>query len=144
MLTTIDVKFIFNCLFIGKFRSKRVLQDCKYSLGQFVKCRLWVEFLSALYCQVLNKKDLSSCVHVLYKTSHWKVSLRSRAVDVKEMYQKTCCKCIAVVLLVSPMYFDVLVAVVVMVALLKARPTLPYQNISSSFHFDDCLTVRQL
>ena len=31
MLTSIHVKFIFNCLFIGKFRRKRVVQFCKYS-----------------------------------------------------------------------------------------------------------------
>ena len=37
MLTSIDVKFIFNCLFIGKFRSKRVLQDCKHSSNS--RCR---------------------------------------------------------------------------------------------------------
>ena len=33
-----------------------------------------------------RKENLSSYVHVLHKTSHWEVSRRSRAVDVKEMY----------------------------------------------------------
>ena len=33
-----------------------------------------------------RKENLSSYVHVLYKTSHWEVSRRGRAVDVKEMY----------------------------------------------------------
>ena len=31
MLISIDVKIIFNCLFIGKFRRYRVVEDCKYS-----------------------------------------------------------------------------------------------------------------
>ena len=38
MLTSIDVKFIFNCLFIGKFRRKRVVQFCKYSPSS--RCKL--------------------------------------------------------------------------------------------------------
>ena len=37
MLTSIDVKFIFNCLFIGKYRRKRVVQFCKYSPNS--RCR---------------------------------------------------------------------------------------------------------
>ena len=37
MLTSIDVKFIFNCLFIGNFRRKRVVQFCKYSPNS--RCR---------------------------------------------------------------------------------------------------------
>ena len=37
MLTSIDVKFIFNCLFIGKFRRKRYVQFRKYSPNS--RCR---------------------------------------------------------------------------------------------------------
>ena len=33
-----------------------------------------------------RKEHLSSYVQVLHKTSHWEVSRRGRAVDVKEMY----------------------------------------------------------
>ena len=45
-----------------------------------------VEFLRALSMFNLRKENSSSCVHVLHKMSHWKVSRRSRALDVKEMY----------------------------------------------------------
>ena len=41
-------------------------------------------------------------VQVLHKTSNGKVSRRSRAVDVKEMYLKAWCTCTAVVLLIKP------------------------------------------
>ena len=33
-----------------------------------------------------RKENLLSYVHVLYKRSHWEVSRRGRAVDVKEMH----------------------------------------------------------
>ena len=33
-----------------------------------------------------GSENLWKYVHVLHKTSHWEVSRRSRAVDVKEMY----------------------------------------------------------
>ena len=33
-----------------------------------------------------RKENVSSYVHVLHKTSHWEVSRRSRAVDIKEMF----------------------------------------------------------
>ena len=47
-------------------------------------------------------ENLFSYVHVLHKTLHWEVSRRSRAVDVKEMYQKAWFTCRAVVLLIKP------------------------------------------
>ena len=54
-----------------------------------------------------RKENLSSYVpqvhaHVLHKTSHWEVSRRSGAVDVKEMYWQAWCTCRAVVLLIKP------------------------------------------
>ena len=47
---------------------------------------LRVEFLGVLSMFKERKENLSSYVHVLHKMSHWEVSRRSRAVDVKEMY----------------------------------------------------------
>ena len=47
-----------------------------------------VEFLRTLSRFKKRKGNSSSYVHGLHKTSHWEVSRRSRAVDVKEMYQK--------------------------------------------------------
>ena len=44
-------------------------------------------------------------VQVLHKTSNGKVSRRSRAVDVKEMYLKAWCTCRAVDLLIKPTVF---------------------------------------
>ena len=46
----------------------------------------WSWILKALSMFNLRKENSSSCVHVLHKMSHWKVSRRSRALDVKEMY----------------------------------------------------------
>ena len=46
-----------------------------------------------------RKENWSSHVHVLQKTSHEKVSRRSRAVIVKEMYRIDWCTCRAVILL---------------------------------------------
>ena len=47
-----------------------------------------VEF-SRILSRFIKRKGNSSCyVHVLYKTSHRSVSRRSRAVDVKGIYQK--------------------------------------------------------
>ena len=43
-------------------------------------------FKGFIHVQIEKRKNLSSYVHVLHKTSHWEVSRRSRAVDVKEMY----------------------------------------------------------
>ena len=45
-----------------------------------------------------RNENLSSYVHVLHKTSHWKVSPCSRAVNIKEMSKKRD----AVVLLIKP------------------------------------------
>ena len=39
-----------------------------------------------IHVQIEKGKNLLPYVHVLHKTSHWEVSHRSRAVDVKEMY----------------------------------------------------------
>ena len=58
MLTTIDVKFIFNCLFIGKFRSKRVLQDCKHSSNS--RCRPSSCLLAVLSMFLANSSPISS------------------------------------------------------------------------------------
>ena len=47
-----------------------------------------VEFSRTL-SRFIKRKGNSSCyVHILYKTSHWRVSRRSRAVDVKGICQK--------------------------------------------------------
>ena len=45
-----------------------------------------VEFLRVLLRFKKTKENLSSYVHVLYKTSNWEISRRSRAVDVKEIH----------------------------------------------------------
>ena len=47
-----------------------------------------VEFLRMLFRFKKRKENPWSYVHVLHKTSNLEVSRRSRAVDVKEMYEK--------------------------------------------------------
>ena len=64
-----------------------VLSNFIASFGpaQFVKC---TQFFLELHSQGLypgSKRE--TYIHVLYKTSHQEVSRRSRAVDVKDMYQ---------------------------------------------------------
>ena len=47
------------------------------------------EFLRILFRFKKRKENSSSYVHVHRKTANWKVSRRSRAVDVEEMYFKS-------------------------------------------------------
>ena len=65
----------------------------------------WSWILKGFVHVQIEKKNLSSYVHVLHKTSHWKVSRRSQTVDVKEMYWKAWYTCRAVVLLIKPTVF---------------------------------------
>ena len=53
MLTFIDVKLIFNCMFSGKFRRLRVFQSCKYSPNS--GCRPSSFILAVLKCCVFNQ-----------------------------------------------------------------------------------------
>ena len=46
----------------------------------------WSWILKGFIYVQIEKGKLSSCVHVLHKTTHWEFSRHSRAVDVKEMY----------------------------------------------------------
>ena len=43
----------------------------------------WIWILNDFIHVQIDKDNLSSYVHVPHKTSHWEVSRRSRAVDVK-------------------------------------------------------------
>ena len=66
------------------------------NVGDFSWSWIVKDFISRLK---KRKENWSSHVHVLQKTSHEKVSRRSRAVIVKEMYRIDWCTCRAVILL---------------------------------------------
>ena len=74
MLTFINAKFIFNCLFIGKFRRLRVIQYCKYSPNS--TCRLSSCLLAVLAMFLASSSPISSplnesvkCSAILYSVS---------------------------------------------------------------------------
>ena len=58
MLTFIDVKLIFNCIFSGKFRRLRVFQSCKYSPNS--GCRPSSFILAVLAVFLTNSSPISS------------------------------------------------------------------------------------
>ena len=66
------------------------------NVGDFSWSWIVKDFISRLK---KRKENWSSHVHFLQKTSHEKVSRRSRAVIVKEMYRIDWCTCRAVILL---------------------------------------------
>ena len=58
MLTFINAKFIFNCLFIGKFKRLRLIQYCKYSPKS--TCRPSSCLLAVLAVFLANSSPISS------------------------------------------------------------------------------------
>ena len=54
MLTSIDVKFIFNCLLIGKFRRRRVVQVCKYSPNNGRFCYVLSQLVADFFLLFIN------------------------------------------------------------------------------------------
>ena len=76
------------------FKLYRVYLEPLNSSNVYVGDVSWSWILKGFIHIQIEKGNLSSTylsstylyVHVLYKTSHWEVSRRSRAVDIKEMY----------------------------------------------------------
>ena len=77
-----------------------------------------VEFLETTPKFRKRKKNSSSCVYVLHKTSHQEISRPSRAVTAKKCTQKCNARAELLFLLLSLLllFFDVLVAFAVVVA----------------------------
>ena len=76
-----------------------------------------VEFLETPSKFRKKKKNSSSCVYGLHKTSHQETSRPSRVVTAKKMYKKVKCRCRVVVLVIKLIaFFDILVTVAVVFA----------------------------
>ena len=87
------------------------------------KCQMQVKFHGVEFLETTpkfrkRKKNSSSCVYVLHKTSHQEISRASRAVTAKKCTKKSNARAVLLFWLLSLLllFFDVLVAVAVIVA----------------------------
>ena len=67
------------------FKLYRVYLEPLNSSNVYVGDVSWSWILKGFIHIQIEKGNLSSYVHVLYKTSHWEVSPGSRAMNIKEM-----------------------------------------------------------
>ena len=87
----------------------KLIASFKPTPGDF--CWSWIPKGS-----IQKQKENLSCLYILHKILHKEFPSHSGPVDIKEMHHTAWCTCRAVLLLIKPRIFDLIIAVIIVVS----------------------------